>query len=356
MLRNVSGGHIQLVTEHSRKLFYSKAGCLKVCHPAFNIDLLQEFHSINPDSPVAGRLIDDGADFNNMRVKTQQAIRLFEPAFKIFNGNFYVNILPNEKYTEGIELRRLSDMTVVCAQDIHAAGARPLGFSLPVGNPRNPEDADIMWAAAVELDKLDGAIDYHNYAIPTQMLSQDLDLRHEAMAEYLPMNTKWWLGEGLFDHGILGPPLAGWRYPDFHIDVEFTARYVRRIAQRLSRNPRVIAWTPFGAGPANDWLTFQYDNEPLITQIFQELYEVDVDGTHRIGQGFRRMIPYLGAPLEDEVYHFPGTPMETSLAVFENGTATWYKVANITTGIRSDGAVFTDKGNAGDGSTIWKIN
>lgn len=353
MLRNVSGAHIQLITEESRRLFKSKAGCIKVCHPAFSVDLLREFHDINPDAPVCARLIDDGANFSNMRAKTQQAIRLFEPAFKYFEGLFYVEILPNEKYSEGAELTKLGEMSIPCAEDIVRAGALPVMLNLSVANPKNPADIRLVYDAVEQLNKFNGLIDYHNYTVPHNQLSYDLDLRHVRMSAYLPIGTRWWLGEGLYDHGIIDGRLAGWRDASFHQSPEDVSRYVRRIAQKLSADRSVVAWTPFGAGPANDWLSFQYDNESIITQVFTEMYEVW--SMPKLGQGLQRMITYLGQPLEDEVYHFAGTPMEASLAVFENGTATWFKAANETVGIRSDGTIFTDKGNNGDGSSVWQV-
>lgn len=353
MQRNVGGPHIQLITDDSRKLFYKPAGCLKVCHPAFDVNLIREFVGVNPEAPVCARLIDDSANFSNMRAKTQEAIRLFEPAIQ-YVRDFYIEVLPNEKYTEGDELHRLADESIPCARDISEAGARPVILNLPVGNPANPSD---MTRIASEVDYvcsiLRGAVGYHNYTVPGNQLSLDLDLRHRTMAQYLFESTRWWLNEGMYDHGIIDGRLAGWRDASFHQSAEDVSRYLRRLLQEVSKDKTVIGDTPFGAGPASDWLSFQYDNEPVITQVFTELYEVAND--IQIGQGFRRMIPYLGVPLENEVYHFAGTPMETSLAVFENGVANWYKASNETVGQRSDGAIFTDKGNHGDGTSVWQV-
>jgi hypothetical protein len=297
-----------------------------------------------------------------MRARTQDAIRLFSPLFAVLPPElFYIEILPNEKYLAGAELSQLSYETAICARDIALSGARPVGFNIAVGNP-TLADVSRMQEGAEALVSYDGAVGYHNYAVPGAQLSKDLDLRHEAMKSLLPKGTKWVLNEGLYDHGIIDGRLAGWRDSSFRLMAADVVRYVRRIAQHLSADPSVVMWTPFGAGCEQHWidLGFQYDNEDEITAIFQELYEVGDLGespSYKIGEGFRRMVPYLGEPLENEVYHFPATPMEASLAVFANGTATWFKAANETVGIRSDGTIFTDKGNHGDGQgTVYRVN
>lgn len=353
MLRNIAGGHVQLITDNSRKLFETRSGCIKILHGAYSEDLIRQYHDINPNSPVCCRKVDDHGTLKDMVSKTREAIEYFKHLIPIVGSDLlYIEIWPNEKFTEGDELKRLSAGTAVCARIVAEAGAKPVGFNLPVGNPANVIDCTYMEEGAFALLVHDGVVGYHNYTIPTQMLSNNLDLRHEHMALYLPTGTQFFLGEGMFDHGIIDGHLAGWRYENFHVDADFVARYTRRLAQHLANDDRVIGWTPFGAGPASDWLTFQYDNEPKIMSIFTEEYPVE---SPEIGAGFKRMIPYLGKPLESEVYHFPGTPIETSLAVFENGTAMWYKVTNETVGQRADGAIFTDKGNQGDGTSVWKV-
>lgn len=317
-------------------------------------------------------MIDDSINLDNLVIKQYEATKRFKEATLIIPPELlWLEVTCNEKFLSGVDLERLNQRTIEAARVIKREGYRPIGFNIAVGNIAKIAGATVdgvlynvdssemndIASGVEELNYLDGAINYHNYTVPTRQLDTWLDLRHERMAEELPPETKWWLGEGLFDHGIIGMPLAGWNYVDFHIDAEFTARYLRRIAQRLSADKRVIGFTPFGAGSTSDWWTFKYDDQPVITQVFTELYEVG--DLHMVapvvGQGLRRMITYLGQPLENEVYHFPGTPMETSLAVFENGTATWYKAANLTIGIRSDGALFTDRGNDGDGASVWQV-
>lgn len=350
MLRNVSGAHIQTITDYSRPLFYKQAGSIKICDGAYWEDGIRAFHDINPSSIIDCRKVDDSGTLNDMIPKTREAIRYFHKLIAIAPGLIFIEIWPNEKFTEGDELKRLSENTVECARIVWDSGARPIGFNLPVANPANVADCYHMNEGAAALWQYGGLVGYHNYTLPTQQLSKFLDLRHVEMAKHISSEVYWALNEGMFDHGIAGMPLAGWRYEPFHIDADFTAAYTRSIAQRLSADPRVKLWTPFGAGPANNWLSFQYDNEPKICQVFQEQYNVNPDYT--IGEGFKRMIAVLGSPLEDEVYHFPGTDMETSLAVFQNGSASWRKITNETVGTRNDGAIFTDLGNNGNGQVI----
>lgn len=352
MLRNISGPHIQLAnTDDARNLFRRKSGSLKICDGAYSPDLIRAYHDINPTSPVCCRKVDDNGTLDSMISKTREAIAYFIALLPILGSDLlHIEIWPNEKFTEGDELSRLSDNTAECARIVADSGARPVGFNLPVGNPANVDECYRMASGAEALIEYTGLIGYHNYTLPTMQLNINLDLRHEAMALRLPTTTNWALNEGEFDHGIAGMPLAGWRYEPFHVDADFTARYTRDIAQHLSRDLRVKLWTPFGAGPADNWKTFQYDNEPKICQVFQEQYEVaDVIS---IGAGFKKMIAVLGSPLESEVWHFPGTEMETSLAVFQRGSAMWRRQTNETVGTRSDGAIFSDLGNAGNGTVI----
>lgn len=359
MLRNISGAHVQYIREdYTKALFGRKAGSIKICNSAYSEDRVRQFHDVNPTSPVACRKIDDAGTLDDMIPKTREAIEYFKNLGSILGQEYwFVEIWPNEKFTEGDELKRLSDNTVECARIVADSGARPIGFNLPVANPRKVSDTAYCYNGAVALVENGGLFGYHNYTIPTQQLSLELDLRHQAMKQFLPWATKWALNEGMFDHGIIDGHLAGWRYEPFHVDVDFVARYTRAIAQKLAADLSVKLWTPFGAGVDDKWRTFEYDNAPQIVQVFQELYEVNgQDGNVNVGPGFKRMIPYLGTPLEDEVYHFPGTPMETSLAVFQNGSAAWQKATNETVGTRaSDGAIFTDKGNNGDGHTVWCV-
>lgn len=369
MLRNITGAHIQTITDYSKPLLtQGRAGCVKICHPAFDIDLVMAFHNNNPDSPIDLRLIADDANLDNALDKTRQAIKLFAPLrARLPDGIAWLENPINEKYVAGDELRRLGDVTVRCAQLCIEAGFLPVGFNFPVGNPARIAGATIdgityttanselrlIYDAVAELNKLGGAVGYHNYTVPTNQLDDWLDLRHLRMAKELPPSTRWWLSEGMYDYGIIGNVLRGWRYEPFHQGADDVARYLRRLAQRVSADLSVIGDTPFGAGPTPDWSSFQYDNEPGIVAVFAEKYPVA--DTPVIGQGLRRMIPYLGQPLESEVYHFPGTPMEMSAAVFENGVAQWYRASNETVGQRSDGVIYTDKGNNGDGNVyqVW---
>jgi hypothetical protein len=74
-----------------------------------------------------------------------------------------------------------------------------------------------------------------------------------------------------------------------------------------------------------------------------------------VGTGFQKCIPFIGAFVENEIYHLQGTPRETSLAVAEHGYATWRKATNQTIAVADDGAVYDDHGNAGDGVSLWRI-
>lgn len=371
--RNVAGGHVQdWGRGNATALSMQKGGALKVLNTANSTDRVRDFVSRNPHSPVCCRRVapqaEDNyrfADFN-----AEESIRAFENLQHVVAPeNLWLEDGINEANQTGEELKYRDAGVQRNAPRIRAAGFRPVGFNFSVANPPRidgatvngelitPETSDLRFIqdGTRALIENDGAIGYHNYTIPSQFQSSWYDLRHRRMRRELPPGINWWLGEGLFDHGIVDGRLAGWRDDYFHLNAEQCAQYVRWETQELSKDFDVVAWTPFGAGAYEDWWSFEYANEQVIINVFTELYDVTEPTPINVGQGLRRMIPYLGQPLENEVYHFPGTPMEVSLAVFENGTAMWYRYSNEVVGQRSDGAIFTDRGNNGDGSTVWEV-
>lgn len=359
MLRNIGGPHVQRINDNVWKNLASRRlGALKILNTANDRDYVRNFVEHNPEAPVACRLVDDNTDFSNMLERTQQAAELFRPILNIVGkDNCWLEILPNEKYQAGDELGLLAENTMRGAELVSNLGYRPIGFNFSVGNPSNISELNLIYPACDSLNYYQGAVGYHNYSIPSHWLDTWLDLRHVRMKEYLPPGTKFWLNEGFIDHGIIDGRLAGWRDSVFNLDVYAAQRLLRLQAQALAKDLSVVGWTPFGAGCFDDWYNkgFEYADEPLLCSVFSELYEIEGGMEYRIGEGFRRMIAYIGQPLEHETYHFPGTPMETSVAVFENGVAQWYKVTNETMAQRGDGAIFTDRGNHGDGRTVWKV-
>ncbi len=73
-----------------------------------------------------------------------------------------------------------------------------------------------------------------------------------------------------------------------------------------------------------------------------------------VGQGFNKAIPVIGEFRASEVWHWPQTPHETSMAVGENGYTTWAKASNETvvtvTAGPNAGEIWRDHGNDGDGT------
>lgn len=366
MLRNIAGPHIQTLTDDAKRLLSGRTGSLKVCHPALDVPRIVDWSHRNPDAHLDLRVIDDSANLDNCLELCKRACETFKGLlFTIDPDHLWLEVVINEKFMFGDELRRLGDVTVVCAEYIFGAGYRPVGFQIPVGNIAKINGATIQGItynlqtsemnlireAVRRLTSLRGAVGYHNYTVPGSQMSNWLDLRHERMALELPDDTQWWLSEGLYDHGIIDGNLQGWRYEPWHQSADMVAGYLRRVSQHLANDLSVIGSTPFGAGPTQDWIDrgFQYDNENVITQIFTEAYPVDATVSPVIGTGLKKLIPFLGQPLESEVYHFAGSPIETSLAVFANGQGTWYRASNETVGVRADGYIYSDHGNTGDG-------
>lgn len=368
MLRNISGGHVQQWNDDSKKIARQKGGALKILQTSNEPDLVKEFCEINPDAHVACRLV-TGNSLELSDTYMDQSLRTFERILPVVpEGHAWLEDGLNEAFQAGDELQRRSDVVVRAATRYRKAGWRCVGFNFSVANPariagatvngelitRSTSDMRFIQEGAYALIENDGAVGYHNYTLPTNFKSTWYDLRHRRMRQELPLGTLFWLGEGFFDHGIVDNRLAGWRDDWFHMTEEEAERYMRSSAQELSKDDDVVAWTPFGAGSFQEWSSFEYANVPRIIQVFTELYEV-ADSIN-IGQGLRKMTPYLGQPLESEVYHFPGTPLEFSGATFERGYATWSPLSNETIGHRVDGAIFTDLGNRGDGTTIHQVS
>lgn len=370
MLRNVSGGHVQRWDNDSKQLVYQNGGSLKVLQTSNAPDLVGEFCARNPHAQIGCRLV-TGNQLELSDRYVDDSLRTFERILNVVpEGNAWLEDGLNETNQAGDELKRRSDAVVRAAVKIRRAGWHPIGFNFSSANPAKIIGATVegeliteqtselryIQEGAVALIECDGAIGYHNYTIPALLKNDWYDLRYRRMRKELPRGTRWWLGEGFFDHGLIDGRLAGWRDGYFHMSEEEAERYMRAEAQELSKDDDVVAWTPFGAGSYSDWASFEYANVLRMIKIFTELYEVSDPTIANVGAGLRKMSSYLGQPMESEVYHFPGTPMEFSGAVFENGYATWCKATNETVGHRSDGAIFTDKGNRGNGTTIWRIS
>jgi hypothetical protein len=371
MLRGIAGPHVQSFTSDAFNLVTARRlGCLKILNTAVNLEAVRRFHANNPTAPVCCRLV-EGDDINTVAARTDKALSLFMPLADIVGSELlYIEVPINEAYQAGDDLKRLDAVTAREAAKIRTVGARPVGLNFGVGNPARIAGAvvsgELITADTSELRfiqesvsvlvEAQGAVGYHNYTVPTSLLDQWLDLRYRRMQAELPAGTRWWLNEGFIDRGIIDGRLSGWRDDLFHLSAEDAARLMRRMAQEYTRDLNVVGWTPFGCGAYQEWESFEYANEPVICQVLTEGYEVEGSTERRVGTGLRKMIPYIGQPLEDEVYHFPGTPLEFSAAKFENGKATWSRDTNTTLAERtSDGAVFTDRGNRGDGVTVWQL-
>lgn len=364
MLRNIAGPHAQAFQgapegEAARRLLTtSKLGSLKILEDCMSeLYILRECAANNPGIKVCGRLTVSGdGTLQDVLVDTDRAIELYRPLGTIFgHANVYIEVPINEKYQNGEQLSQLNDATMPCVKRIWENGFNPIAFNFSVQNPFNLADLDRIAEVVAYLDAHDGAVDYHNYTIPTALFTEQNDLRYRAMRRRFP-NTRFWLGEGFVDHGLVDGVLGGWQ--SFGMSAADAGRLCRKMAQEYSKDQYVIGWSVYGIGCKPDWYArgFEVGNVPEITAVFSEQYEIG-DGMFNLGDGLKRMIPLLGQPLESEVYHFPGTPMEVSMAVYENGRATWSKLTNCTIGERySDKHVFSDKGNDGDGQgTIYQI-
>ena len=145
----------------------------------------------------------------------------------------------------------------------------------------------------------------------------------------------------------------------------------------LYSGPILVTEYNFGAGReydltkyANDWPTIldiarQHDVSAVCAFIWRwhnpdtELKTtVDVKGTQFeitfplagdvVGEGFKKVEHLVGPWLEGQVYHWPGSSHEVSMAVGQHGVAVWYKLRNETYAMLATGEVYADMGNYGD--------
>ena len=131
--------------------------------------------------------------------------------------------------------------------------------------------------------------------------------------------------------------------------------------------PEVVGATPFTCGPTRDWADKGFDMDPLVPRLaarfggaaavvpdVKPAKGVDVSEDFVVGQGFRKFHLVLGAPIEHERYHDVGSE-RISIALFERGYCTYRSRTNETVGIHEDGRIWTDRGNRGDGVSIWRV-
>src|SRR5215470_6486761 len=136
MLRQVAGAHVQdWGRNNAVSLPYQTAGSLKILHTANSVELVREFVSRNPGSPVCCRYVgnDNLAEADGL---VEQSIRVFEPMRNVVpSSNLWLEDGINEAYQSGEDLSRRNDAVERAAVRIAQAGFRPVGFNFSVGNP-----------------------------------------------------------------------------------------------------------------------------------------------------------------------------------------------------------------------------
>jgi len=117
----------------------------------------------------------------------------------------------------------------------------------------------------------------------------------------------------------------------------------------ISKDSYVLGATPFTAGPTPDWANYSTDTVSSLL--------AGVSPVATVGQGFTKCISFIGGFIQDQLYHFPGTANETSLAVAERGYAVWRKSTNETWCFADDGSSYRDFGNhSTNGGALVKVS
>lgn len=166
------------------------------------------------------------------------------------------------------------------------------------------------------------------------------------------------LAEALFPN----KPIFISEFANFQVENPGTADHLVKTGYYWQGDPHILGFTgfiaddPTGAHQSNCWSKNQMLLDAYKNTVRTEKPRQDVVPTlpapmpptgWDIGTGLRKCVPILGNPKQSEIYHFKELPdFQTSLAVFEQGYATWNPITNETTAYRrTDKSVWRDGGN-----------
>lgn len=213
------------------------------------------------------------------------------------------------------------------------------------------------------------AFEYYQYLVELGPKVQDLPVYVPAISPSGPDVGVW------IYNSCLGCLEGGFKGLDVHVygDMQ-TIDNILAEYRRLYSGPILITEYNFGAGNqydlnqyANDWphaldIATKHRASALCAFIWRWVNPdmelpttVDVKDTPLelvfpmvfgetpvVGTGFKKAEPLVGPWLESEVYHWPGSQYEVSMAVGQKGVAIWIKSRNETYAMLNTGQIYAD--------------
>ena len=286
----------------------------------------------------------------------------------IYEGFNEVEEFPGQALT-GDRLKIYGEWMLYVAEAFHRAGKRYLCGSFSVGNP---VDIEGDWLSLAQAVKAADALGLHEYGTPTVLSGGGWHtLRYRRVVERL-----WRLGitpriiitELGIDRVVEGG-YRGWRKSG--VSAQQYAEQLAAYDREIQQDDYVLGACIFTCGGNRDWVDFNIDGEGAIAEYIRTnttgpaTWPVGVTpapqpeppvpipgGNMIIGAGLKKGESLIGPYLESEVYHFPGTDREVSMAVGEYGYATWSRKTNETAVHTNTGEVYRDYGNWREGKLV----
>lgn len=241
-----------------------------------------------------------------------------------------------------------ADFEYWLAVSLEGAGIHYAWGSVPVGNLEPEQIA--MFAPVIQTA---WAVNYHGYLSEGRTR---LDQEQDAWHLWRPLDL--WLPEcrrlGLpFERILLGEVGTFNPWDGEGMTREEYARLCINVARAFGQRcegERVhcLGGMGFGLGTMGAMARW---NMGGTEGILAEAIRQDREGEAMpvVGEGFRKTEPFVGPWKEDETYHAPGTPHQTSLAIGERGFAVYRSATNETIAVTDAGEILADAGNHADG-------
>lgn len=326
-----------------------------LCHMPIDNHMAETIRAANPNAAIWGRF-DQGRDdeqVDTSRPARDEAQRWFgyilarvrqSPAGTFAGVVGICEWWPNTLAA----LQWRADFEHWLATLLGGAGIHYAWGSIPVGN-LEPEQIE-MFAPVIQTA---WAVNYHGYLAPGRTrLAQEQDAWHL----WRPLDL--WRPEcqrlGLpLKRVLLGEVGTFWPWDTESMTREQYAALCIDIARAFGRRCvaegiECLGAMGFGFGTVGSMARW---NMGGIEGILAEAIRQDRQEEHMpvVGEGFRKCEPYVGPWKEDEIYHAPGTPHQTSLAIGERGFAVYRSATNETIAVTDAGEILADAGNHTDG-------